>query len=112
MHSMLPNKVHYKYKAQYKIMGVAEGLPNARLQNSACNNNDYKTVDYSRITPLLIQTCKEQQSLIENQQTQIDDLQKKIDQYKNDVDSLKIESPLFSKYNKRALMSAVKGDES
>ena len=60
----------------------------------------YKTVDYSRITPLLIQTCKEQQSLIENQQTQIEDLHKKIDQYKNDVDSLKIEFMKFKRYRR------------
>ena len=55
------------------------------------DRSGFKTVDYSRLTTILIQACKEQQSIIEKQQKQIDTLGQKVDQYKNDVDSLKLE---------------------
>ena len=41
--------------------------------------NGYKTVDYPKLIPLLIQGIKEQQQLIEKQQQQIDELKKMVE---------------------------------
>ena len=45
-------------------------------------DNKYKTVWYQKLTPLLIEGMKEQQTQIETQQTQIESLQKQIDELK------------------------------
>ena len=45
-------------------------------------DNEYKTVWYQKLTPLLIEGMKEQQTLIEQQQTQIQSLQEQIDELK------------------------------
>ena len=42
------------------------------------NKEGMKSVDYSRLTTLLIQAVKEQQVTIENQQQQIDELKKMV----------------------------------
>ena len=45
-------------------------------------DNEYKTVWYQKLTPLLIEGMKEQQTQIEQQQTQIQSLQEQIDELK------------------------------
>ena len=39
----------------------------------------YKSIDYSRLTPVLVETIKEQQQIVENQQKAIDDLLKRVE---------------------------------
>ena len=43
----------------------------------------YKSVNYSNVTPLLIEAIKEQQTIINNQQQQIDELRKMVEELLN-----------------------------
>ena len=45
-------------------------------------DNEYKTIWYQKLTPLLIEGIKEQQTQIEQQQTQIESLQEQINELK------------------------------
>ena len=52
-------------------------------------DNEYKTVWYQKLTPLLIEGMKEQQTLIEQQQTQIEQQQTQIQSLQEQIDELK-----------------------
>ena len=46
--------------------------------------NGYKSVDYGRLTPVLVEAIKEQQKQIDAQQLQVDAQQQQIDELKKD----------------------------
>ena len=50
--------------------------------------NGFKSVDYGRLTPVLVEAMKEQQKKIDHKQKQIDDQQKQINELRKLVDRL------------------------
>ncbi len=50
--------------------------------------NGYKSVDYGRLTPVLVEAIKEQQKQIDDKQKQIDDQQKQINELRNLVEQI------------------------
>lgn len=51
--------------------------------------NGYKSIDYSKITPVLIEAIKEQQNLINSQNDKLDSALKEIDYLKNEIEAIK-----------------------
>lgn len=50
----------------------------------------YKTVDYSKLTTVLVEAVKEQQTLIQSQQAQIDFLLKEMEAMKHKLETAKM----------------------
>ncbi len=53
------------------------------------DKNGYKSVDYSKISALLIQVAKEQQSILENQEAKIEELSKKYTDLAKEIENMK-----------------------
>lgn len=53
------------------------------------DKNGYKSVDYSKISALLIQVAKEQQSILEHQETKIEELSKKYTDLAKEIENMK-----------------------
>jgi hypothetical protein len=66
-----PSK-HFDDKLQVGL--IAQEVEKVLPQAVQTNSDGYKSVDYARVVPLLVEAVKEQQKQIENQQRQIDEL--------------------------------------
>jgi hypothetical protein len=67
------------FDAKRQIGVIAQEVEKVLPEVVITLQNGYKTVDYPKLIPLLIQGIKEQQHTIEKQQQQIDELKKMIE---------------------------------
>lgn len=65
----------YAFSDQRQIGIIAQELESIFPEMVHTDSDGYKTVDYSRMTPVLLEAIKEQQAQISSQQQQIDQLQ-------------------------------------
>ncbi|MBO7146114.1 MAG: tail fiber domain-containing protein, partial [Salinivirgaceae bacterium] len=72
-----PNK---NFDSNRHVGVIAQELEAVLPEAVETGADGYKSVNYSNITPLLIEAIKEQQSIINNQQQQIDELKKMVEE--------------------------------
>ncbi len=90
------NGYYYKWKngtdQSTQVGVIAQEVEKVLPEIVSTDNEGYKSVDYSKLTPLLIEAVKQQQKTISEQNKQILQLQKKIaeiDAIKHDLETLK-----------------------
>ena len=66
--------LHYEFNDKKQIGVIAQEIETILPELVSTDNNGYKAVDYSKLTPVLIEAMKEQQAIIESQQKEIDEL--------------------------------------
>lgn len=91
------NGVYYDWKKEmfeergfedkHQVGFIAQDLEKIFPEVVFTANNGYKSVDYSKLTPLLIQAIKEQQEIIEKQSAEIEGLKS----LRNDISDIKAE---------------------
>jgi hypothetical protein len=92
------NGVNYFYKASefpdknfsksLQIGFIAQEVKEVVPEIVTEDKDGYLSVDYSKVTPLLVEAMKEQNTVIENQKTEIEMLKKELDAVKNQNTSL------------------------
>ena len=75
-----PNK---NFDSKTHVGVLAQELEAVLPEAVEIGEDGYKSVNYSNITPLLIEAIKEQQTIIDNQQKQIDELRKMVEELLN-----------------------------
>ncbi|MBR5958036.1 MAG: tail fiber domain-containing protein [Salinivirgaceae bacterium] len=71
----------YDFDDSKKQLGViAQEVEEIMPELVSTDANGYKSVDYTKFTPILIEAMKEQQAIIDNQQKQIDELKRLVEQ--------------------------------
>ena len=68
------SSLHYEFDDKKQIGVIAQEVETILPELVSTDNNGYKAVDYSKLTPVLIEAMKEQQAIIESQQKEIDEL--------------------------------------
>lgn len=76
--------VTYEWKDSSKGQGVQLGFVAQEVEKIApelvsTDKDGYKSVDYARVTPLLVEAMQEQQAQLESQQQRIDALETKVE---------------------------------
>ncbi|NHN27413.1 hypothetical protein FIA58_017165 [Flavobacterium jejuense] len=87
------NGYYYKWKDKkdqsLQIGVIAQEIEAVLPEIVSTDKNGYKSVDYSKISALLIQVAKEQQSIIENQETKIEELSNKYTNLAKEIENMK-----------------------
>jgi len=80
-----PNK---KFSADRQIGVIAQEVEKIYPELVFTDIDGYKSVDYSRFTPILLEAMKEQQKLIEQQKTELETQKRMLYQIQNQLDKL------------------------
>ncbi len=64
----------YSFDDKKQIGIIAQEIETILPEVVLTDPNGYKAVEYSKLTPVLIEAMKEQQAIIESQQKEIDEL--------------------------------------
>ena len=88
------NGYYYKWKDKkdqsLQIGVIAQEIEAVLPERVSTDKNGYKSVDYSKISALLIQVTKEQQSILENQETKIEELSQKYTDLTREIENMKL----------------------
>ena len=88
--------MYYQFDDKKQIGVIAQEMENVLPELVSTDHNGYKTVDYTKLTPILIEAMKEQQAIIEGQQQQLEafktdkaNLQNKVESQQQQIDELR-----------------------
>jgi predicted RNase H-like nuclease (RuvC/YqgF family) len=78
-----------KFEKGHQIGFIAQEVESIVPEIVKTEEKGFKSVDYGKVTPLLVEAIKEQQKQIDDQKSMIDKLQKENGKLKNDFELLK-----------------------
>jgi hypothetical protein len=74
------DKLDYEYTEDKQIGVIAQELEKEFPEIVNTADDGFKSVEYGKLTPILIEAMKEQQAIIDNQQKEIDELKKMVEE--------------------------------
>ncbi len=78
-----------KFNSEKQIGFIAQDIEKIYPEVVLTDKEGYKSIDYSRLTPVLVEAIKEQQKLIEGQQSAISHFKNANDDMKSEIEDLK-----------------------
>jgi hypothetical protein len=87
------NGYYYNWKNRddksLQVGVIAQEIEEVLPEIVSTDENGYKSVDYSKLSALLIEATKEQQTIIENQESQIQNLNEKYEDLQKEIENIK-----------------------
>ncbi|NTW31703.1 MAG: hypothetical protein HGB12_03610 [Bacteroidetes bacterium] len=85
-----------KFDSTMQIGLIAQNVEKIYPEIVTTNSDGYKTIDYSRLTPVLIEAMKEQQKMIDSLKLENKNLQSAVGNVKAENKNLKVQNTTFS----------------